>query len=52
MNNDLIFQYLSKIFPLKTFIGEELSEDNLIKEMKYLYTLNYKTLMKDIKEDT
>lgn len=50
MNSDLIFQYLSKIFPIKTFIGEDLEEDNLVTQIKKHQIKNGKLLLKFFKE--
>ena len=34
MNRDLIFQYLSKIIPIKKFVGEDIEDDELLKQFK------------------
>lgn len=50
MNGDLIFQYLSKIFPIKSFIGENLEEDNLVTQIKSNQIKNDKLLLKFFKD--
>ena len=50
MNSDLIFQYLNKIFPIKTFIGEDLEEDNLVRQIKNNQIKDKKLLLKFFKE--
>lgn len=46
MYNDLLFQYLDKLLPLKEFIGDNLNEDNLIQKVKNYKVKNKKIIKK------
>ncbi len=49
MYNDLIYQYLDKILPLKEFIGNDLTEDNLIRKIISHQVDNKKVIQKFFK---
>lgn len=46
MYNDLIFQYIEKLIPIKEFIQEDLKEDGLIKKIVSQEVKNKKLLLK------
>lgn len=50
-NNELSGKKIKKTIPLITAVKNKILRINIIKEVKDLYTKNYKTLMKEI-EDT
>ena len=50
MNRDLIFQYLSKIIPIKKFVGEDIEDDELLKQVKNHQIKDTKLLGKFFKE--